>query len=99
MGMTPEAFWSMVPRDFYRMYEAHYRKVQENYKLEQWLFAQLQATIANFVPIRSKKGKTYKAKDFMPIEKKKQTTEQMYNMVKMLNMAFGGEDRTTQEKG
>lgn len=89
----------MIPRDFYKVYTAHYTRVQEDYRREMWLFAQLQATIANFVPMRQKKIAPYKAKDFMPVERKEQTPKQMLKMVEMLNMAFGGEDRRSQEKG
>lgn len=43
---------------------------------------------------RGKKGKKAKIDDFMPKkqkEKKQQTDEEMFNMVKVLNQAFGGD--------
>lgn len=60
----------MLPRDFYGVYYANVQRIKEDYKRQQALFAQLQATIANFVPMRTKKSKKYKAKDFMPMERK-----------------------------
>lgn len=67
-------------------------------KKDRYNTALICSTIANFVPMRSKKGKIYKPQDFMPKEKKKpQSTKQMLAMVEALNKAFGGVDLRKKE--
>lgn len=84
----------MIPSEFYKFVKAQNKRFQMEQKLEQHRTAQICATIANFVPMRSKKGKTFKPDDFMPKEKKKpQTAEQMLKIVEMMNKALGGEDK------
>jgi len=62
--------------------------------------ALLCATIANFVPMRSKKGKVFKVDDFMPkqkTKKTKQTDKDMFNEILRINAVLGGKVKGKEE--
>lgn len=88
--MHPEDFWCMIPSEFIKWYKSQVDALVESEKRENTRTALICTTIANFVPMRSKKSKTYKVKDFMPKERKKpQTTEQMDAEIDKIGLFFG----------
>lgn len=80
----------MIPNEFAIYIEGRIKFIEEEEKRNRWRNAHLSSVIANFAP-KSKRGKIYKPKDFMP--KERQTNEDMFNEVKRLNSLFGGEDK------
>jgi len=80
----------MIPSEFYIFAKARSHRMKQEQEAEQQLTARICSTIANFVPMRTKKGKTYQERDFMP--KKKMTPSQMLKSVEKLNKMFGGVD-------
>lgn len=83
----------MIPREVLIYIEGQVKSLEKQEERDQWRTAVLSSVIANFAP-KSKKGKTYRPKDFMP--KKKQTEEDMLKEVIRLNKLFGGKDKRWQ---
>lgn len=89
LGLTPDEFWNMIPRDFFKWQKGKIDGLKTDIKIKQQLAGLICATIANFAP--NKKSKKYKIEDFIGKEKKQQTEKEMFNQVKRLNLMFGGE--------
>lgn len=81
----------MIPSDFFVYVRGRTKFLKDQEKLHLRRNALLCSVIANFVPMRTKKGKVYKVDDFMPREKnKKQTAKDMYNEIVRINAMLGG---------
>jgi len=90
LGLKPDEFWKMEKREFITYVQARTEQLQDEFKLQRRLTAELQSTIANFVPMRSKKSKVWKAEDFMPRERKVLTDEQFDAQLDKMVTVFGG---------
>ena len=84
----------MIPSEFVEYVQGRVEFYQEEEERHQMRNALLASVIANFAP-KSKRGRVYKPKDFMP--KKKQTQEEMLREVERLNRMFGGRDLRRKE--
>jgi hypothetical protein len=80
----------LSPAEFFK-YTEGYRKKERN---DLYGFALVSSMIAEVNRDRKKRRKPYTPKDFMPQPgagtRKKQTAQEMFSIVKMLNAAFGG---------
>ena len=88
MGLTPEQFGRLSPPEFKSMYEAW--KIREERTDRR--IGRLCAIIANVNRDPKKRKEPFTEEDFIPKQrtKKKQTPEEMLNIVRALNQAFGG---------
>lgn len=80
----------MIPAEFFIFVKAKSDQIKFEQEAEQILTARICATIANFVPMRTKKGKSFKEEDFMPKKTRKKTEQEMLKEVMRLNALFGG---------
>lgn len=88
MGLRVEQVLSMTPNEFGYEYEGwKLREERENRRV-----ARICAVLANINRDPKKRPTPFSEDDFMPEEKqaKKQTNEEMFNMVLALNKAYGG---------
>lgn len=87
--MQDEEFWNLTPVQLEALVE-QYNNEQERQNARAALICAVMANIW-----RDKKSKTYKLEDFMLTQKQKnmqkQTPEQMFETVKLMNAAMGGE--------
>lgn len=86
----PSQYWEMELREFVVYSRSRSKSMKAEWKRQRQLNAELQATIANFVPMRDKKAKVFKAQDFMPKERRKLTVEQFDNQLDKMLAVFGG---------
>ena len=98
IGLKPDEFWTMIPSDFISLYMATIEALTEQEKRDNTRTALICTTIANFVPMRTKKGKVFKVKDFMPREPRKaQSVDEMDRQLDNIASFFGVEK--THKKG
>ena len=88
LGIKPDEFWDMIPSEFVDFYISRVDFIQKEHRRMDWRFGMLASVIVNTTPRKNKK--TFKPEDFMPKEKKQQTTDEMLATVKMLQKMYGG---------
>jgi hypothetical protein len=88
LGVLPEQFWDMIPREFGIYVEGRIKFISEEETRHQRRTGLISAMIANF---SGRTKKSYKIDDFMP--KKLSRGKDMLEEVKKLNAMFGGEIR------
>lgn len=81
----------MIPAEFFIYAKARAEQIKQEQENQERLTARICVAIATFVPMRTKRGKRYEEKDFMP--RKKQTQKEMLREIERLNYIFGGEVR------
>ena len=93
--MKYQEFYSLRISEVIDFIEVNRKNEIENINLNLLVFGRVCATIANFSMNKSK-NKKYKPKDFFNLinddkKKKKQTSEEMANILEALTVAMGGE--------
>jgi len=100
VGLSEEEFWELTPAQYDLLAKRHIDHEKGKIRLEEaklersdYQAALICCVLANINRDKKKKPTPYKVDDFMPKvveEKKKQTPEEQFTIVKMLNAAFGG---------
>jgi hypothetical protein len=90
LGIMPDAFYRMIPREFYEYAVARIEYLRDVQEAEARRFAQVCTTIANFSANRTKTSRVFKIEDFLP--KKKQTQKDMLSEVERMNKLFSGSE-------
>ena len=86
--MKPFEFWELTPAEFIMIIKAHNKRQEEHTKELLWTTWNTAALIrTDIMPEYNNWMNINKGKP----KKQKQTNEDMLNMAKMLNSAFGGE--------
>ena len=98
--MSEEEFWDLTPGQFDLLAKRHIEAEKAKISLEEAKIkrsdqqaALICTVLANINRNKKKKPKPFTVEDFMPKvigEKEKQTPQQQFEIVKMLNAAFGG---------
>lgn len=84
--LKPNDFWQLTPSELDALYTAW----ETRKELEDRRIARICATLANVNRNAKKRKNPYTEDDFMPKAKQTQTPEQMLEIVKALNNAYGG---------
>lgn len=97
LGLTPEGFWAQTPVEFDALVK------RNNLKLERrdFGFGVVAATIANVNRDPKVRPQPFTAADFMPTasgkpRRTKQTWQEQFDLVKMLNAMYGGTEQITE---
>jgi hypothetical protein len=100
LRLSEQEFWVLTPGQFDLLAKRHIEQRKSEIYLEQTKIkrsdqqaALICCVLANINRDKKKKPTPYKVDDFMPVEigkKKKQTAQEQFQIVKMLNAAFGG---------
>jgi len=93
LKLSEEEFWELTPAQYDILAKRHFKTLRTTNEQSDFRAAQICCILANINRDPKKKPTPYKVQDFMPKYKsvKKQTPEQQFELVKVLNAAFGGE--------
>lgn len=87
LRLSEQEFWNLTLKQFNALLERH----RINFEWQNYRPALICAILANIY--RDKKSKAFTPQDFMPktkLKEKRQTTEEMINIVKLLNKFYKG---------
>lgn len=89
--MKPWEFNQFTLAEFSEYYQQQMKKQEDEFKINERLLARFMCLFANANRDTKKQRRPYKIEDFITGEKKKQTPEQMANILKALTIGLGGE--------
>ena len=93
LKLSEEEFWNMTPGQYDLLARWHLKREEAKEERLDYRAALICSVIANVNRDSKKKSKPFQPQDFMPkkqVVKKRQTPEDMLEVVKALNAAFGG---------